>query len=137
MAEDQGFAGRTQAPPAATAEEAQARIEAGLGSSRYKEYDINPYAAMVQAAVPQILWSGVYFAWQSMKGHLQGLHGFDRTETFVTSVDDTVYMTALVVFDNANGLAEWMQNGYPLTEMLGKMGIPDEDVHLQLVRDFS
>jgi hypothetical protein len=138
MAEDdRAISGRAQAPSPQSAEETRGMLEGGLGSSRYKEYDIAPFAQMVQAAVPQELWSGVFFSWMSMKAHLQGLHGLDRTQTYATLSGDIVYATFLVVWQNADELAEWMAHGYPVEEMLRAMGLPDEDIHIQLVRDFS
>lgn len=129
--------GTSQVPPPMSREETFARIESGLGTSRYKEYDIAPYAQMVQAAIPQPVWSGVFFSWESMKGHLQGLHGFDRTQMFATLVGDVVYATFIVVWDNSLAISGWMEHGYPVEEMLRSMGIPEDDVHIQLVRDFS
>jgi hypothetical protein len=138
MAEEQTpTPGRVQAPSPVTAEETRERIATGLGSGRYKEYDIAPYAQMVQTVVPQELWSGVFFSWLSIKGHLQALHEFDRTEMFATSTETLVYATFIVVWDNADSLAEWMAHGYPVEEMLRAMGVPDADIHIQLVRDFS
>ncbi len=113
------------------------QLENGLGGSLYKDYTVAPYAKMVHAAIPLDLWSGVFFSWESMKGHLQGLHGFDRTQMFATLVDDTVYATFIVVWNNSFAISGWMENGYPVEEMLRAMGLPDNDVHIQLVRDFS
>ena len=129
--------GAAQAPPPESEQQTREMIQGGLGASRYKEYDIAPYAQMIQAAIPQPLWSGVFFSWMSMKGHLQGLHQFDRTQIFATVSGDTVYATFVVVWHNADALAEWMAQGYPVEEMLRAMGIPDADIHIQLVRDFS
>jgi hypothetical protein len=129
--------GRVQAPPPTSTEQTRELIAAGLGSSRYKEYDIAPYAQMVQTAVPQEVWSGVFFSWLSIKGHLQALHEFDRTEMFATVAGGSVYATFIVVWDTAEALAEWMRHGYPVEEMLRAMGIPDTDIHIQLVRDFA
>jgi hypothetical protein len=137
MAEERTTSGRAQAPAPQTEEAARGSLAAGLGSSRYKEYDIAPYAQMVQAAVPQQQWSGVFFSWMSMKAHLQGLHGLDRTETYATLQEDVVYATFIVVFENAEELGQWMENGYPVEEMLRAMGLPEEDIHIQLVRDFA
>lgn len=138
MTDEQGTSpGVTRVPPPMRREESAARLEAGLGSSRYKEYDIAPYAQIVQTAVPQPLWSGVFFSWESMKGHLQGLHGFDRTQMFATLVDDTVYATFIVVWSNSYAISGWMESGYPVEEMLRAMRIPEPDIHVQLVRDFS
>jgi hypothetical protein len=129
--------GTVQPPAPTSAEETRGMLEAGLGSSRYKEYDIAPFCLMVQAAIEQSRWSGVFFSWMSMKAHLQALHGLERTEAFATLVGDTVYATFIVVWSNADELAEWMERGYPVEEMLRAMGIPDEDMRIQLVRDYS
>ncbi len=138
MAEEQRTTvGTTQAPSPASPEETMERIATGLGSSRYKEYGVAAYAQIVQAAVPRPLWSGVLFSWMSMKGHLQGLHMFDRSQLFATLVGEVVYVTFVVVWDDADALAEWMQHGYSVEEMLRAMGIAEEDIHVQLTRDFS
>jgi hypothetical protein len=129
--------GRAQAPVPSTTEETFQLLRTGLGASRYKEYDIAPFAQMVQAAIPQPSWSGVFFSWLSLKGHLQALHGLERTAMVATLSGDVVYATFLVVFSNVDSLAEWMEHGYPVEEMLRSMGLPDEDIHVQLVRDYS
>ena len=52
-------------------------------------------------------------SWMSLKGHVQGLHDFDRTEFFCTSRDDgTVLALFVVIWQGADALAEWLQNGY-------------------------
>src|SRR5680860_1489654 len=78
----------------------------GLGTSRYKEYDIAQYVEMVQATIPQELWSGVFYSWLSLKGHLQGLMGLQRTEMFASvHEDDSVFACFLTIWDDADVMA--------------------------------
>lgn len=113
-------------------------LVAGLGSSRYKEYDIPGYVQVVRARIPAEIWSGVFYSWLSLKGHLQGLHDFDRTEFFATSTaDGDVDAVFAVVWNGAESLTGWLENGYPMDLVLANMGIPVENVNVQLMRDYS
>ena len=47
------------------------RVE-GLGTPRYREYEDAPYALVVRATMPFDAWTGVFYSWMSLKGHLQG-----------------------------------------------------------------
>jgi hypothetical protein len=113
-------------------------VEEGLGGSRYKEYEYPAYAEVVRVHVPVERWTAVYFSWMSLKGHLQGLHDFDRSEFFCTSRDDgTVLALFAVIWQGADAMAEWLENGYPTDKMLRELGIPDADISVELMRDFS
>lgn len=113
-------------------------VAAGLGSSRYKEYDIPGYAQVVRAHIPAEIWSGVFYSWLSLKGHLQGLHDFDRSEFFATANEDgDVDAVFAVVWAGAESLTGWLENGYPIDRVLANMGIPAENVSVQLMRDYS
>jgi len=113
-------------------------VGSGLGSSRYKEYDIPGYAQIVRARIPAAIWSGVYYSWLSMKGHLQALHDWDRTEFFATSLPDgDVEAVFAVIWNGAEALADYVENGYPVDEMLRGVGIPEQNIDVQLMRDFS
>jgi hypothetical protein len=115
-----------------------AKIEDGLGTSRYKEYEIAPYAQMVTARIPKAVWSGVLFSWFSMKGHLQGLWQFDRSQFFATELPDgSVEAVFIVAWQGAETLAAWLQDGFSVDTMLLEMGIPARDVQVRLMRDFS
>jgi hypothetical protein len=110
----------------------------GLGTSRYKEYELAPYAQVVRARIPHAIWDGVLFSWLSLKGHVQGLWQFDRTQFFATMLDDgSVEATFIVVWHGAETLAEWLQNGFCVETMLLEMGIPHENLDIRLMRDFS
>ncbi len=121
-----------------TSQEMSSGIAEGLGTTRYKEYELAPYAQVVRARVPKEMWSGVLFSWLSMKGHLQGLWEFDRTQFFATTLaDGSVDALFAVIWQGAETLAEWLQNGYCVETMLLEMGIPAENLQIQLMRDFS
>ncbi|MHB0867498.1 MAG: hypothetical protein ACYC6B_08660 [Thermoleophilia bacterium] len=112
-------------------------LEVGLGGSRLKEYDLAPYAQMVSASIPDDLWSGIFFSWLSMKGHLQGLHDLERTEMFATKVEGRVYATFITVWTRQEAFAQWLRHGYPVEEMLRSMGVAAEEISMLNVRDFS
>jgi hypothetical protein len=115
-----------------------ARIEEGLGTSRYKEYELAPYVQMVTARIPKAMWSGVFFSWLSIKGHLQGLWGFDRSQFFASELPDGYVEAVIVVaWQGAEPLSAWLQHGFSVEQMLREMGIPDRDVNVRLMRDFS
>ncbi len=118
-------------------EHMQRLIDEGLGGTRYKEHEVAPYALMVQAEMPLELWSGVFYAWLSMKGHLQGMHGFERTQMFAAQEGDTVIATFVIVWDRAETLYQWLDTGFPVTDMLDAMGVPEDKIELELVRDYS
>jgi hypothetical protein len=115
----------------------QKLIDEGLGGTRYKEHEIAPYGLIVKAQMQPDLWSGVFYSWLSMKGHLQGMHGFDRTQLFATREGDTVSATFITVWDRAETLYQWLSGGYPVTDMLASMGVPEDMIELELVRDYS
>jgi hypothetical protein len=108
-----------------------------LGSLRYKEYEDAPYAMVVRATMPFDAWTGVFYSWHSLKGHLQGLHGWDRTELFASRNGDIVTATFVVVWQNAEALSQWVETGYPVPELLEAMGIHPDAMDFQLMRDFS
>lgn len=119
-------------------EQVRQAVEEGLGGSRYKEYEYPAYAEVVRAHIPQDMWSAVYMSWLSLKGHLQGLHDFDRTEFFCTKRDDgTVLALFAVIWQGADALAEWLDHGYSTDQMLREMGVPEADISVELMRDFS
>lgn len=115
-----------------------ANIDEGLGTSRYKEYELAPYMQMVTAKIPKAVWSGVLFSWLSMKGHLQGLWQFDRSQFFATELaDGYVEAVFIVAWQGAETLAAWLQDGFSVETMLLEMGIPAGDMQIRLMRDFS
>ncbi|HEY5527822.1 MAG TPA: hypothetical protein VIL51_00020 [Thermoleophilia bacterium] len=115
----------------------QRLIDEGLGGTRYKEHEVAPYGLIVKASMQPDLWSGVFYSWLSIKGHLQGMHGFDRTQMFAARDGDTVTATFITVWDRAETLYQWLEGGYPVPEMLEAMGVPEEMIELELVRDYS
>lgn len=115
----------------------QRLIDEGLGGPRYKEYEISPYALIVRAKMAPELWNGVFYAWLSMKGHLQGMHGFDRTQMFAAREDDTVTATFITVWDRAETMLQWLETGYSLADMLEAMAVTEDMIELELVRDYS
>lgn len=118
--------------------EISAKIDDGLGTSRYKEYELAPYTQIVTARIPKAVWSGVLFSWFSMKGHLQGLWQFDRTQMFATELPDgRVEAIFVVAWQGAETLTAWLQDGFSVENMLREMGIRDEDLEIRLMRDFS
>jgi len=133
------MADRTEAPATKTTSIGMsAGIAEGLGTSRYKEYELAPYAQVVRAHIPREMWSGVLFSWLSLKGHVQGLWQFDRTQFFATNLPDgSVDAVFVVIWQGAETLAEWLQNGFCVETMLLEMGIPAENLQVQLMRDFS
>lgn len=109
----------------------------GLGTPRYGELEDAPYALLVRATMPFEAWTGSFFSWMSLKGHLQGLHGWDRTQLFANRVGDTVVAEFVVVWDNAESMSEWLDVGFPVPDILEAMGVAPEDMEFQLMRDFS
>jgi hypothetical protein len=129
---------KTDPGSAATSWEMSDGISGGLGTSRYKEYELAPYAQVVRARIPAAIWSGVLFSWLSLKGHVQGMWQFDRTQLFATELPDgTVEATFVVAWQGAETLTEWLQGGFSTEIMLHEMGISDDDVEVRLMRDFS
>jgi hypothetical protein len=112
-------------------------LEEGLGGTRYKEHEIAPYGLIVRATMPMDVWSGVFYSWLSLKGHLQGLHGIDRTELFAAQDGNSVTAYFITVWDTAEMLAQWMGSGYPVSQMLEAMGVPEDMIELQPVRDYA
>jgi hypothetical protein len=115
-----------------------AKIDEGLGTSRYKEYELAPYAQMVTARIPKAVWSGVLFSWLSLKGHIQGLWQFDRSQFFATErPDGYVEAVFIVAWQGAETLTAWLRDGFSVETMLREMGIPEGDMDVKLMRDFS
>lgn len=113
-------------------------VSAGLGSTRYKEYDIPGYVQVVRALIPAEIWSGVFYSWLSLKGHLQGLHDFDRSEFFATAQPNgDVEAVFAVIWDGAESLTGWLDNGYPMDMVLRNMGIAEDAISVTLMRDYS
>ena len=114
------------------------RIAEGLGGERYKEYDIAPFVEMVEATIPEEIWSGVFYSWQSMKGFLQGVYGMERVQMFAARErDGHIFACFCTVWAGGEELAEWLENGYPVEEMLTGMGVPKDNITMRLVRDYS
>jgi hypothetical protein len=110
----------------------------GLGTSRYQEYELAPYAQVVRVRIPHVLWDAVLFSWLSLKGHLQGLWQFDRTQFFATVLEDgSVDATMVVVWQGAEAIDQWLEHGYSADTMLREMGIPESNIDVCLMRDFS
>jgi hypothetical protein len=128
----------TTANPSTASQAMSGGITEGLGTSRYKEYELAPYAQVVRATVPKEMWSSVLLSWFSLKGHIQGLWQFDRSQFFATErPDGKVEALWVVCWQGAETLAEWLQNGYCVETMLRELGIPDSDLEVRLMRDFS
>lgn len=123
--------------PEASPESIQANLEAGLGGSRHKEFELAPYGQMVEVSIAEEIWSSVFFSWLSLKGHLQGLHDMDRTELFAARMGDRVYAMFITVWTKQEAFTEWLQHGYPVEEMLRSMGVEKENIRITYVRDFS
>lgn len=110
----------------------------GLGTTRYKEYDLPAYCQIVRARIPAEIWSGVLYSWLSYKGHLLALHDFDRSEFFATTYPDgDVDAIFVVVWEEAESLGEWLEHGYSVDHMLRKIGLTDDQIRVTLMRDFS
>jgi hypothetical protein len=107
------------------------------GEGQLGAYVIAGYAQVVRAEVPAELWSSVFFSWLSLKGHLQALHGWDRTQCFASRVGETVHAMFAVVFDRPEEFQVWVESGYTIDEMLRMLNVPDEAVEVSLLRDFS
>lgn len=115
-------------------------IGRGLGGLRYKEYDIAPYCEMVQAFIPEEVWSGVFYSWSSLKGHLQGLHGLEGTEMYAGREEEgegRIYACFFTIWSSGDALAEWIEHGYPVEKMLKSLGVPEESIEMRLIRDYS
>jgi hypothetical protein len=111
---------------------------AGAGGSRYKEYDIAPYVVAVRAQVPRTIWPGVFYSWLSLKGHLQGTHSLETTYMFARGLEDgRILAMFYVVFTLSEGLSAWLEEGYTVDKMLTQMGVPAEDIDVQIMRDYS
>jgi hypothetical protein len=115
----------------------QRLVDEGLGGPRYKEYEIAPYALIVRARMAPEAWTGVFYSWLSMKGHMQGMHGFDRTQMFAAREEETVTATFITVWDRAETLYQWLETGYSVADMLEAMGVPADTIDLELARDYS
>ena len=115
------------------------RLRDGLGGGAQKEYygEAN-YVFVVRATFPTELWSGVFYSWLSMKGHLQGLHDVERVELLASGgKEGTVEALIDVVWSHPEPLEEWLTHGYAVDEMLLSMGVKEEDMEVELMRDFA
>jgi len=114
-------------------------IARGLGGARYKEYDMAPFCEMVQTTVPEELWSNVFYSWTSLKGHLQGMHGLERTEMFATREEQAgaIFVCFFTIWGSGDALAEWLEHGYPIEKMLTGLGVEPETIEVRLIRDYS
>ncbi len=101
------------------------------------EYENVPYGVLVQAHFPLERWAAVYYSWLSYKGFVCGLHYCEDTKLFATQAGARVWATFVVVFNTPRGLAEWLQHGYPIEEMLADLGVPPEDIRTMLTRDIA
>jgi hypothetical protein len=110
-------------------------IGMGVGASRYKEYDIAPYVVAVRATVPRTIWPGVFYSW--LKGHMQGLHSLDTTYVFARGLDESILVSFYAVFSLGEGLSAWLEHGYTIDQMLTEMGVPAEEIDVQIMRDYS
>jgi len=120
-----------------TGPELAERIASGLGASRYRDYDLAPYAVVVRASMPVDLWSDVFFSWLSLKGHIQGFHAAERTQAFATTVDGRVEALFVTVWDEADVLEEWLADGSPIFGVLVDMGVDPDEIDVTLMRDYS
>ncbi len=123
--------------PVLNREQELGALDSGMGASRYKDYNEAPFVQMVHAHMPHELWSGVFFSWLSMKGHLQGAHGVLRVEMYATRFAGRVYALFMVVWEEADAMMEWLYHGYPIEEMLRQVGVQPGDITVALARDFS
>ena len=114
-----------------------AHLRDGLGAGTHDEYEVAPFAEIVQASMSKEVWTPVFYSWLSMKGHLQGLHDMQRAEIFATRIDDTVYVTIITIWGHPESVAEWSREGYPVEEMLRRVGVEEASIHVTLARDFS
>lgn len=108
----------------------------GCASER-EDHQAPPCARMVHAAIPGHLWSGVFFSWMSMKGHLQSLADMNRTEMFATSIGDLVYATFITVWNRQENVLECLKHDYPVETMLRHMGVEGEDITVTMASDYS
>ncbi len=83
-------------------------VEEGLGGSRYKEYELPGLRrGRARARARATRGAPCTVSWMSLKGHLQGLHHFDRTEFFCTTGDDgRVEALFAVIWQGADALAD-------------------------------
>lgn len=114
------------------------RLHEGLGGGGFKEYyEEAGYVFAVRATLPHELWSGVFYSWLSMKGHLQALHDFMRAELLASESDGVVEALFLVVWEHPEALEEWLTGGYPIDEMLLAVGLDESQIEVELMRDFA
>lgn len=110
------------------------QVEDLIGTARYKDYGISPYAEVVRVEIPEDLWSAVYYSWLGLKGHLQALHGYQRSDLFATAEEKAVLATFIVIWDSEEELAAWLEDGYTTEEMLRSVGVDEDAIHVTLRR---
>ncbi len=103
----------------------------------YYEYENVPYGVLVQASFPLERWAAVYYSWLSYKGYACGLHYNEGTRLFATQAGGRVWATFELVFSSPRAVAEWMEHGYPIEEMLADVGVEPENVRTMLGRELA
>jgi len=114
------------------------QLKSGLIGTRDKEFgQVAPYAHIVNTSMTADIWHSVLFAWLSLKGHLQGMHGLNRIELFAMADVDLVRATFITIWEHEEELAVWLKSGYTIEEMLDGLGASRDDIIVTLGRDFA
>jgi hypothetical protein len=56
---------------------------------------------------------------------------------FAAREGDEVTATFITVWDRAETMSQWLEGGYPVPDMLEAMGVAEDLIDLELVRDYS
>jgi hypothetical protein len=117
--------------------EAFDRLEQSFGMTGYKEYSDAPWALVTQASFPDWMWPGIFFSWLSLKGHLQSYYELTEDYFLATKNEEQILGIWTLGFGNRPALEQFMESAYTIAQMLASMGVPEEDIHVSLHREYS
>lgn len=108
------------------------------GEQDYRfEYEQAPYAHIVTASFPPDRWSAIYYSWLSLKGYMLGVHGIDNTRCYADETDGHVDAVFVTIMSDRQAALAWLEQGYPVEEMLAAEGVAVDDIKTVLARDLS
>lgn len=96
------------------------------------------YADVTEATVPSQSWDATWYAFLSVKGHLQSIPEFLQQSIWAApSMDSDDYrITVITVFRSLDALSVWLSEGWCTSRVLRAMDPPgrniDSEVRVQL-----
>lgn len=123
--------------PSVFPSDAYERLESSFGMTGYAEYSDAPWAVVTQASFPDGMWPGIFFSWLSLKGHLQSYYELSEEYFLAARNEDQILGIWALGFGNRPALEQFMESAYTVSQMLASMGVPEEDIHVSLHREYS